>query len=303
MATIREYFDADFNYAVRVHVSIPLSGSSSIEASILCDFSGYKSFLALYIPGEGVTLDYFLRVLKKLEYGRTQLMFEGRITLPAARFFHGEMQVKNENPFTVLVRFFDDSAWISISSLEASRRIFIYAETQLTENEMLQLKTEGKNLGHEVQFRSKRHAGKRVVLERPLAFISHDSRDKQEVARKIAIHLQRLMCPVWYDEFSLSVGNNLRESIEKGLKECHRCILILSPNFIANKGWTKKEFESIFTREILEQSQLVLPVWYGVNSRDVYEYSPALLNIKGLDWNQLGENETCRLLCRAITQN
>jgi TIR domain len=59
------------------------------------------------------------------------------------------------------------------------------------------------------------------------------------------------MCPVWYDEFALKIGDNLRDSIERGLKECRKCVLVLSPNFLTNGGWTKKEFDSIFTREIL----------------------------------------------------
>ena len=46
-------------------------------------------------------------------------------------------------------------------------------------------------------------SGKR---ERPAAFICHDSRDKERVARPIAEGLSRLACPVWYDEFSLDVG-------------------------------------------------------------------------------------------------
>jgi len=76
--------------------------------------------------------------------------------------------------------------------------------------------------------------------------------------------------------------------------------LILSPNFFSNGGWTKKEFDSIFTREVLEEQQLVLPIWYGVTKQSVYDYCPSLLNVKGVDWNQLGEDEVCRQLCRAI---
>jgi hypothetical protein len=135
--------------------------------------------------------------------------------------------------------------------------------------------------------------------EVPLAFISYDSRDR-EVAQKIAIGLQRLMCPVWYDEFSLKVGDNLRDSIEKGLRECRKCVLVLSPNFFSNKGWTKKEFDSVFTREILEEKQLVLPVWSGVDKHKVFDYSPSLLNVKGLNWKELGDDEACRRLHLAI---
>ena len=111
-----------------------------------------------------------------------------------------------------------------------------------------------------------------------------------------------MLCPVWYDEFSLKVGDNLRESIEKGLKECKKCILILSQNFIANNGWTKKEFDSIFTREIVEEKKLVLPVWYKVTKECVYDYSPSLLNVKGADWEMLGEDEVCRQLHRVIME-
>jgi TIR domain len=98
-----------------------------------------------------------------------------------------------------------------------------------------------------------------MELEKPLAFISHDSKDKREVAGPIAVGLQKLMCPVWYDEFSLNVGDHLRESIERGLKEAKKFVLILSPNFFSNNSWTKTEVNSIFTREILEQKSVVLP--------------------------------------------
>ena len=107
------------------------------------------------------------------------------------------------------------------------------------------------------------------------------------------------MCPVWYDEFALKVGDNLRDSLEKGQKESRKCVLVLSPNFLTNGGWTKKEFNSIFTREILEAQQRVLPVWHEVRKEQVYEYSPSLLNVKGISW-EIGSDEVCRRLYVAI---
>ena len=68
-----------------------------------------------------------------------------------------------------------------------------------------------------------------------------------------------MRCPVWYDEYSVKVGDSLRASVEKGLKESKKCVLILSPNFLSNTGWTKTEFDSIFTRQILEGSNIVPP--------------------------------------------
>ena len=134
-----------------------------------------------------------------------------------------------------------------------------------------------------------------------MAFICHDYRDKELIARPIAQRLRSMGCPVWYDEYSLKVGSNLRESIENGIKECQKCILILTPNFLNNNGWTKAEFNSVFTKQILENKSVVLPVWHNVEKREVYEYSPSLLNILGIQWNK-GESEVCGELMRVILE-
>ena len=108
-----------------------------------------------------------------------------------------------------------------------------------------------------------------------------------------------MMCPVWFDEFSLKIGDSLRESIEKGLKECKKCIIILSPHFFSNEGWTKSEFDSIYTREIIDNVNVMLPVWHNVTKKEVYEYSPKLANIFGITWAS-GEKEVARQLYKAI---
>jgi hypothetical protein len=135
--------------------------------------------------------------------------------------------------------------------------------------------------------------------ERPAAFICHDSRDKERIARPIAEGLSRLACPVWYDEFSLDVGDHLRESIERGLKEAKKCILVLSPKFLANSGWTKVEFNSIFSRELIQRRNIILPVWAGVTTKGVLAYSPSLANRVAVNW-RLGVDEVVRRLYCAI---
>lgn len=111
--------------------------------------------------------------------------------------------------------------------------------------------------------------------------------------------LQKMMCPVWFDEFTLKVGDPLRESIEDGLKRCNKCILILTPNFLSNKGWTKAEFNSIFTRELLESRNLVLPVWAGVTSQEVYNYSPTLKDRVATNWGK-GLDDVVRELLQVL---
>lgn len=299
MATLREYFDGDFTNTVKLYVSL-LADGESIEAFVLYDFSANICFFACYVPGEGRSITFYLALIQQIEFGRTRLQMAGKIMLPSTLQFRGAIRVENKEDFDILARFWGDIGWISTKNIKGSGRVFIYSESELSEDEVRILQEEGCKLGQDILFRSKGHAMARSKLETPLAFISHDSRDKDAVARPMAIALQKMMCPVWYDEFTLKVGDHLRESIEKGLKECKKCILVLSPNFLANSGWTQVEFNSIFTREILEKQRLVLPVWHDVTPKAIFAYCPSLVNVLALDWNKLGEDEVCRKLHQAI---
>jgi hypothetical protein len=107
------------------------------------------------------------------------------------------------------------------------------------------------------------------------------------------------MCTLWYDEFSLKVGDSLRENIERGLRETKKCIVVLSPNFLSNKGWVRAEIDSVFAREILEEQNIILPVWLNVEKR--MSTTTALhWSIKfGLSSN-LGVAEVARRLSSAV---
>ncbi len=138
----------------------------------------------------------------------------------------------------------------------------------------------------------------RASREKPLAFISHDSRDK-DIARPLAVQLQAEMCPVWYDEFSLKIGDNLRESIDRGLKEAKYCILILSKHFMTNDGWGQAEFDSAHMREMIEKQDVILPVWHGVSLSDVYDYNARLANKVGIS-TECGIEDIARKLASRI---
>ena len=59
-------------------------------------------------------------------------------------------------------------------------------------------------------------------------FISHASEDKDDFVRDLANSLQRHGLKVWYDEFTLRVGDSLRRSIENGLKNSSYGVVVLS---------------------------------------------------------------------------
>ena len=105
-------------------------------------------------------------------------------------------------------------------------------------------------------------------------FISHSSEDKDEVARPLAEALQKLGLKVWYDEFTLKIGDSLRRSIDNGLANSQIGLVILSPSFV-KKDWTNHELDGIITRSMNNQ-QLLLPIWHRISKEEVINYSPSL---------------------------
>lgn len=297
MATLLEYYETDFSNLIKVHIKLKVD-KEEIDGIVLYDFVALTAFISCYVPDENRTYEFFMTLLQHIAYN-LEVIFEKRITLPDVKSFPGALEIKNEGQIEILAQFYGETRWVSSNEIQASKRVFIYSETQLNSEQLTSLQGAAVEMNRDLQIRSEEFRKTRSNQEHPLAFISHDSRDKEK-AKAIAIGLKRKMCPVWYDEFSLKVGDSLRESIEKGLKECKKCVLILTPNFFSNNGWTKVEFDSIFTREIIEQQKLVLPVWAGVTKEEVYEYSPSLLNIVGLNWDSLGEDEVIAQLHKSI---
>lgn len=105
-------------------------------------------------------------------------------------------------------------------------------------------------------------------------FISHAHEDKEAVARPLATELRSRGIRVWYDEFSLSLGDSLRRSIDRGLAESRFGVVVLSPSFFA-KEWPMRELNGLTSRENAG-GKVILPLWHGVQQSDVARYSPLL---------------------------
>jgi hypothetical protein len=105
-------------------------------------------------------------------------------------------------------------------------------------------------------------------------FISHASEDKDEFVRPLAETLENMGVKVWYDEFTLRVGDSLRKSIDHGLVKSRFGTVILSSSF-CSKNWTQYELDSMVARE-MNGHKMILPIWHKVTKNDVLDFSPAL---------------------------
>lgn len=79
---------------------------------------------------------------------------------------------------------------------------------------------------------------------------------------------------VWYDEFTLRIGDSLRQKIDRGVATSRVGLVILSPSFIA-KGWTNYELDGIVTRTVSGE-QILLPIWHNITKQQVINFSPSL---------------------------
>jgi hypothetical protein len=105
-------------------------------------------------------------------------------------------------------------------------------------------------------------------------FISHASEDKEEVARPLYDALTIVGCRVWYDEFSLKIGDSLRRNIERGISGSRFGIVILSENFF-KKEWPARELDTLTAIEISGDKK-VLPIWHRVSKDFILSKAPLL---------------------------
>lgn len=105
-------------------------------------------------------------------------------------------------------------------------------------------------------------------------FISHASEDKDSIVRSLAEELVQQGLKVWYDEFTLRIGDSLRQKIDRGLAASRVGLVVLSPSFIS-KGWTNYELDGIVTRTVSGE-QILLPIWHNITKQQVIDFSPSL---------------------------
>lgn len=102
-------------------------------------------------------------------------------------------------------------------------------------------------------------------------FICHASEDKADFVRPLAVALRAKGLRVWYDEFTLRVGDGLRRSIDKGLAESKFGLVVISPSFF-KKQWPQRELDGLVAKEI-DDRRIILPVWHNVSLTEVREQS------------------------------
>jgi hypothetical protein len=105
-------------------------------------------------------------------------------------------------------------------------------------------------------------------------FVSHASEDKDSFVRPLVHALTALGLKVWYDEFTLEIGDSLRRSIDHGLGSSKYGIVVLSKSFFS-KQWPQYELDALVNRS-MNGNKVILPIWHNVKHQEVSCYSHSL---------------------------
>lgn len=89
-------------------------------------------------------------------------------------------------------------------------------------------------------------------------FISHSSKDKA-IVTPLAIHLVNSAIPVWYDIFSLELGDSLSREIFAAADSSDIFVLVFS-QAASESPWVERELRFIIDKEIEEGVEQVIPL-------------------------------------------
>ena len=168
---------------------------------------------------------------------------------------------------------------------------------------MRERETHERRITRELRSRGKRMeqsipSGTALVEESHDFFISHASEDKDGLVRQLAEALRAKGAKVWYDEFTLKVGDSLRREIDRGLASSRFGIVVLSENFF-RKEWPNRELDGLVTMET-QGTTRILPIWHKVSKDEVVSYSSPLADKVALNSSLMSVDEIANELMTLI---
>ena len=185
MATAKEYFEKDLSRVLRVHAVHTFQSPNGAErgeiiAAVGMDFVAASKFGALLVPTSSLISSIVRHYIE-----------------------HIEDLLKVSDCVDVIQGFRGTNEQLRKDDLQFTGRLFVYTDAAVREQEQRELVAAATAHGLKLVVRDSSYVERRAEMEVPMAFISHDSRDKEPFVRELASTLQQMLCTVWYDEYSL----------------------------------------------------------------------------------------------------
>ena len=115
-------------------------------------------------------------------------------------------------------------------------------------------------------------------MEKYSIFVSHSSNDKNNYVDDLVCEIRALGISVFYDTDVISWGDNLKDVIDSGLKNCELAVIVISPIYF-DRDWTEYEIQKLLDRQDAEKSKLIMPILYHVTKEEFVRHYPSLKNV------------------------
>jgi TIR domain len=129
-------------------------------------------------------------------------------------------------------------------------------------------------------------------------FISHASEDKEDIVYPLLASLfEEGVTSLWLDEISIEPSESIRMSVDKGIRESHYILVVLTQNYF-KKYWTGLEFNAAFNLQ-----RPFFPIWCDdVIANQVRKFSPMFADIKGIRYKK-GSSQVAKDISEVIIKN
>lgn len=128
-------------------------------------------------------------------------------------------------------------------------------------------------------------------------FVSHASRDKEDIVDELVDMLNNMGYQVWYDKNELIAGNAILSEIESGLANSYCLLLVLTDNFMKSK-WTYFETGHFTALKIGR----VIPLLYQLSSKNREVITGILGNRKYVDVQRLSKEQVVSECIRSLSK-
>lgn len=130
-------------------------------------------------------------------------------------------------------------------------------------------------------------------------FISHASRDKEDLVEDLYKSLNKLGIKIFYDKESLDWGDEWKKQILEGVNKAEFAIIVISENFFGRE-WTEKELTELLARQNRNGQKLILPILKNITIDQLTQKYPTVADIHAIDSSEHSTDEIGLLFAKQL---
>lgn len=130
-------------------------------------------------------------------------------------------------------------------------------------------------------------------------FVSHASADKLEYVGELNKMLQHLGISIFYDDESISWGDDWKQKILDGVNKSEFAIVVISDNFFGRE-WTEIELDEFLTQQNERGQKVVLPLLYKTSIEKMSSNYPGLTSIQCISSGDYDTKDIALLLAKEL---